>query len=97
MATEWREQDFDFGTRRGVSARLYLLPCGHVLQVAAAFSKESVVRDKEHVLHATRNIQRQLDHAALTHDCAEYEDEMTLQRVTARLQKGLPREALPGE
>ena len=99
--TEWTTKEFDLGTQRATAYR-HTLPCGHVLLHAAAYpspfngdllSAASLYQAAEDKAKAVLlpDLHRRIN----AHDCATYERDQTISKVTARLSRGLPREAHP--
>lgn len=88
MTYETRVMDFDFGMKRGVQVRTQLA-CGHLLQRAVSFEKSDAGKELEQ--YAAQSLQRKLKFDVETHDCATFERNETIRKVTARLSQGLTR------
>ena len=80
----WSEREFDFGQRKSLVGEIRL-HCGHCYAMKVDTDRPARPDD---VQYLRASVERHLQHAFDTHDCAEHERQEALKRVTERLTRG---------
>lgn len=82
---EWCRQDLDTGVSEGLAGKVRLR-CNHVLCTAARLEKSpDPGAHRASMKYLQDKLYRQLKEAFDNHDCATYERDLVVQRVTSRL------------